>query len=52
MNSLCQPMIIHSHRPMTSKAANNLESPKFRRSCIHCETPSQIRYTHFLKKGT
>ncbi|CAD8128218.1 unnamed protein product [Paramecium sonneborni] len=52
MSQLCQPVIIHSHRIVSSNKHSILESPKFKRNCLHLDQHQiQIKHQHFLKKG-
>ncbi|CAD8207025.1 unnamed protein product [Paramecium pentaurelia] len=52
MSQLCQPVVIHSHRIISSNKHSTLESPKFKRNCLHLDNPQNtIKHQHFLKKG-
>ncbi|CAK65267.1 unnamed protein product (macronuclear) [Paramecium tetraurelia] len=52
MSQLCQPVVIHSHRITSSNKHSTLESPKFKRTCLHLDNPqNKIKHQHYLKKG-
>ncbi|CAD8199502.1 unnamed protein product [Paramecium octaurelia] len=52
MSQLYQPMVIHSHRVLQSNKNCTLESPKFKRNCIHLDNGQlALKHSHYLKKG-
>ncbi|CAD8124029.1 unnamed protein product [Paramecium sonneborni] len=52
MSQLCQPVIIHSHRIVSSNKHSILESSKFKRNCLHLDQHQiQIKHQYLLKKG-
>ncbi|CAD8116122.1 unnamed protein product [Paramecium sonneborni] len=52
MSKLYQPMVIHSHRVIQNNKNCTIESPKFKRSCIHMNNGQiSLKHQHYLKKG-